>query len=350
MNSVWHETMVSRIGNLTCLSVFCVTRCSPWKRPCFTPNAVSSHLPSFVLVINDNEPKQPPSGFRTDGSIRCYSGSEIHRTRFSIVAFVTSWTADFFSICSICYRCPPIDRLLFLILIGLDFSLGSNGSKGCDGVIHTGRFVVFYCIMEKNPIFTTANWSFFINSGNKRPSWTELVILWRSVSLVVIGIPRYYIWGWFSLGCLSSCNGVGGIPPRCAKKSNDTLLVDLKLISNWSGLWFPQDLPPMVPYSIPFIGSALKFGVNPIDFLEAAYEKVISQSCGWLIDWLIDYWLMAWLIDWLIERLSCLVSTDLCSVWKWWEAPSLTSWDRMLVRCSSTAKTRTSMRKKSTGN
>ena len=51
-SSVWRETMVSRRGNLFDQSVFCVTRCSPWERPCFTPNAVPSHVPSLVLFFS----------------------------------------------------------------------------------------------------------------------------------------------------------------------------------------------------------------------------------------------------------------------------------------------------------
>ncbi|OQV16844.1 Lanosterol 14-alpha demethylase [Hypsibius exemplaris] len=34
-----------------------------------------------------------------------------------------------------------------------------------------------------------------------------------------------------------------------------------------------KNLPPMVPYSVPFVGSAVQFGLNPIEFLENAYEK-----------------------------------------------------------------------------
>ena len=49
-NSVWHWTMASRPANLTDQSVFFGAHGSPWERPCFMPNAVSSHLPSFVLI------------------------------------------------------------------------------------------------------------------------------------------------------------------------------------------------------------------------------------------------------------------------------------------------------------
>ena len=44
------KTVASCTGNRTNQSVLCDTRCSSWKRPSFTPNAVSSHLPSFVLI------------------------------------------------------------------------------------------------------------------------------------------------------------------------------------------------------------------------------------------------------------------------------------------------------------
>ena len=37
--------MVSQTGYRTDQSVFCDSGCSPWERPCFTPNAVSSFLP-----------------------------------------------------------------------------------------------------------------------------------------------------------------------------------------------------------------------------------------------------------------------------------------------------------------
>ena len=50
-NSVWREIMVSRTGHLTDQSVFCVTRCSPWERPRFMPNDVSSHVFSFVFLF-----------------------------------------------------------------------------------------------------------------------------------------------------------------------------------------------------------------------------------------------------------------------------------------------------------
>ena len=36
--------MASHTGKLISLSVLCVTHCSSWERPCFTPIAVSSHL------------------------------------------------------------------------------------------------------------------------------------------------------------------------------------------------------------------------------------------------------------------------------------------------------------------
>lgn len=34
-----------------------------------------------------------------------------------------------------------------------------------------------------------------------------------------------------------------------------------------------KDLPPLLPYTVPFLGSALEFGVNPVAFLEEAYYK-----------------------------------------------------------------------------
>ena len=46
-NSVWRETVASRMCNRTDPSVFYDTRCSPWEPPCFTLNVVSSHLLSF---------------------------------------------------------------------------------------------------------------------------------------------------------------------------------------------------------------------------------------------------------------------------------------------------------------
>ena len=50
-NSVKRETVASHMGKLISYTVLCVTRCSSWERPCFMPNAVSSHLPSFVSIL-----------------------------------------------------------------------------------------------------------------------------------------------------------------------------------------------------------------------------------------------------------------------------------------------------------
>lgn len=32
--------------------------------------------------------------------------------------------------------------------------------------------------------------------------------------------------------------------------------------------------PPMVPYAIPFLGSAIAYGIDPIKFMQENYEKV----------------------------------------------------------------------------
>lgn len=37
---------------------------------------------------------------------------------------------------------------------------------------------------------------------------------------------------------------------------------------------FQENLPPHIPSSIPFLGQAISFGQNPIEFLLAAYQKV----------------------------------------------------------------------------
>ena len=52
-DSVWCATVASHTGRHIDQPVFCDTRCSPWERPCFTPNAVSSHLP-FSLYSRGN--------------------------------------------------------------------------------------------------------------------------------------------------------------------------------------------------------------------------------------------------------------------------------------------------------
>ena len=49
-SSVWLETVAGRTGNHTDQLVVFGIHSSPWERPCFTPNAVSSHRPSFVLA------------------------------------------------------------------------------------------------------------------------------------------------------------------------------------------------------------------------------------------------------------------------------------------------------------
>ena len=54
-NNVWLETVARRTGNRTDRSVFCDTNSSPWERPRFKPNAVSSHRASFVPI-----PPPPP--------------------------------------------------------------------------------------------------------------------------------------------------------------------------------------------------------------------------------------------------------------------------------------------------
>ena len=51
---VWHETMVSPTGKLTDRFLFCVTCCSPWERPCFTPHILFhlTFLPSYRLQMS----------------------------------------------------------------------------------------------------------------------------------------------------------------------------------------------------------------------------------------------------------------------------------------------------------
>lgn len=38
-------------------------------------------------------------------------------------------------------------------------------------------------------------------------------------------------------------------------------------------------LPPMVPYAIPFLGSMIAYGMNPISFLQANRKKVCKCVC-----------------------------------------------------------------------
>ena len=51
-NTIWRETVASHMCSLIDQLVFSDTRCWPWECPCFTPNAIASHLPSFVLDLN----------------------------------------------------------------------------------------------------------------------------------------------------------------------------------------------------------------------------------------------------------------------------------------------------------
>ena len=66
-NCIRRETMVSRTGKPIDQSVFCVTRCSPWERSCLTPDAVSSHLPSLVLITKARICPPPHPVFSLNG-------------------------------------------------------------------------------------------------------------------------------------------------------------------------------------------------------------------------------------------------------------------------------------------